>query len=60
MITASPLDSKNASINGNNPVVDNNGNISGLDSVAVTGKLTLAGQAIAFAAAKDAKNPACR
>lgn len=59
IMTASPIDSKIVSINGNSPTVDSDGNISGLDGVAAKGSLTLPGQAIAFIAATGANNPAC-
>lgn len=59
-MTASPLDSKFVSINGNTPAMDEDGNLSGLDGSPVQDNLSVPGQSIAFLAVPDADNKACR
>ena len=59
VMTAAPLDSGKVNVNGQSPAVDDNGNISGLDSKEIAATLSLPQYAIAFMAVKGAKNPAC-
>jgi heparanase len=59
-MSATPMDGKNVSVNGNNPVVQSDGTITGLDSAATNGRMTLPSQSIAFVAISGANNSACR
>lgn len=60
VLTGTPLDTKNVLVNGLTPSIDEEGEISGLDGAPVAGRLTIPGHGIAFVAAPDADNPACR
>ena len=59
-MTATPLDAKTVQVNANTPSIDARGRVLGLQGVPVSGSLTVPAQSIAFAAVRDAANPACR
>lgn len=59
-MTGQPLDTRSVLINGKAPALSADNRLTGLDGVAVNGKVTLPGHAIAFYAMPGAANPACR
>jgi len=59
-MTGQPIDTRNVRINGLEPGLAANGELTGLNGVAVGGNLAIPGHAIAFAAVPGANNPACR
>ena len=59
-MTGQPLDTRSVLINGKAPALTADNKLTGLDGVAVSGKVTIPGQSIAFYAMPSAANPACR
>lgn len=59
LMTATPLDSKDVSINGTAPALSAKGELTGLQGKAVNGALSMPAQSIAFVAVKGASNKAC-
>ncbi len=59
VLTGEPLDTREVKVNGVVPALTAQGDLSGLEGIAVSGSLTLPAQSIAFLAAPDAANPAC-
>lgn len=59
-MTGQPLDTRTVLINGKAPALSADYKLTGLDGVAVSGKVTLPGQSIALYAMPGAANPACR
>lgn len=59
-MTGQPLDTRTVLVNGKAPALSADNRLTGLDGVAVSGKVTLPGQSIAFYAMPGAANPACR
>jgi hypothetical protein len=59
LMSATPLDGKQVTINGKFPAVTDAGELSGLDGVNVKGDLVLPGQSISFVAVRDTNNKAC-
>lgn len=59
-MTGQPLDTRSVLINGKAPALTADNKLTGLDGVAVSGKVTIPGQSIAFYAMPGAANPACR
>ena len=60
IMTGQPIDTRKVRINGAEPSLAANGELTGLNGVAVGGNLAVPGHAIAFAAVPGANNPACR
>ncbi|WP_375195366.1 hypothetical protein [Sphingobium sp.] len=60
VMTGQPLDTGNVRVNGKVPAIDGKGALHGLNGTPVRGRLSIAGQTIAFLAVPDAGNPACR
>jgi heparanase len=59
LMTGQPVDTRAVTINGHTPGIDAQGNLTGLDPVALHGRLALPAQSIAFVALPQAGNPAC-
>ena len=59
VMAGSPLDTRNITINGKAPSIDEAGKLGGLDGTPVNGNLSIPGQSIAFVAVPDAGNTAC-
>ena len=55
-----PIDTRTITINGRTPGLDARGNLTGLGGAPIRGNLRVPAQSIAFVAARDAGNPACR
>lgn len=60
VMTGAPIDTRAVKVNGVEPLVDEQGQIAGLDGAPVKGTLPLPAQSIAFVAVADAGNAACR
>ena len=59
-LTGAPIDTRQVKVNGVEPTLTDNGDLSGLDGVAASGSLALSAQSMAFVAIPDAGNKACR
>lgn len=60
LMQGEPVDTREVQVNGAVPTLGEDGELHGLDGVAVNGPLALPGQSIAFVAVRDANNPACQ
>lgn len=59
-MTGQPLDTRAVLVNGKAPALSEDLRLTGLESVAVSSRVTVPGHAIAFYAVPGAANPACR
>lgn len=59
-MTGQPIDTSVVRINGTAPDLDANGQLTGLGGAAVSGKVKVPGQSVAFYSLPGANNPACR
>lgn len=59
-MTGHPLDTRAVLVNGKTPALSADYELTGLEGMAVSGRVTLPGQSIAFYAMPGAANPACR
>ncbi len=60
VMTGEPVDTRDVKINGASPMLDDDGEITGLEGVSVKGEFSVPAQSIAFVAVSDASNAACR
>jgi heparanase len=59
-LTGAPIDTRRVKVNGAEPMLTDDGELSGLAGVAASGSLLLSAQSIAFVAVPDAGNATCR
>ncbi len=60
VMSGQPVDTRSITINGKTPGLAEDGQLTGLDGVAVKGAVTVPGQSVAFYSVPGANNPACR
>jgi heparanase len=60
LMQGEPVDTREVQVNGAVPTLGDDGELHGLDGVAVSGALALPGQSIAFVAVRHANNQACQ